>query len=37
MKSIILCDSNILINDTCQCKVIACVYTDMELDLFHVL
>ena len=25
MKSIILCDSNVLINDTCQCKVIACI------------
>ena len=25
MKAIILYDSNVLINDTCQCKVIACI------------
>ena len=39
MKSIILCDSNVLINDICQCKVIACiVYTQIWNEiLFHVL
>ena len=39
MKSIILCDSNVLINDTCQCKVIACiVYTQIwNWILFHIL
>ena len=39
MKSIILCDSNVLINDTCQCKVMACiVYTQIwNLIVFHVL
>ena len=39
MKSIILCDSNVLINVTCQCKVIACiVYTQIcNWILFHVL
>ena len=39
MKSIILCDSNVLINDTCQYKVIACiVYTQIcYWILFHVL
>ena len=38
MKSIILCDSNVLINETCQCKVIACiVYTQIwNWILFHI-
>ena len=39
MKSNILCDSNVLINDTCQYKVITCiVYTQIcNWILFHVL
>ena len=37
MKSIKLCDSNVLINDTCQYKVITCiVYTQIwNLILFR--
>ena len=37
MKSIIMCDSNVLINDTCQCKVNICiVYTQYGIGVYFI-